>query len=81
MVREGRVHLKPTEHADLAIWLITFSLAVLADLVAAVSIGVILPIVQLLRRMSETVEGQVVAAEGPATDWDALPALRQFAIK
>lgn len=52
------MHLKPTENADLAIWLITFSLAVLADLVAAVSIGVILPIVQLLRRMSKTSKGR-----------------------
>lgn len=72
MVREGRVHLKPTENADLAIWLITFSLAVLADLEVAVSIGVILTVLQLLRRMTETVEGQVVAAEGPATERDAL---------
>ncbi|MEO5660586.1 MAG: SulP family inorganic anion transporter [Polaromonas sp.] len=47
--------------ADVAILLITFLLTVFADLVVAVNIGVILAILQFLRRMAETVEVQVVA--------------------
>ncbi|MNN24587.1 C4-dicarboxylic acid transporter DauA [compost metagenome] len=42
--------------ADVAILLITFSLTVLTDLVVAVNIGVILAMLQFLRRMSASVE-------------------------
>ncbi|QYY28008.1 MULTISPECIES: SulP family inorganic anion transporter [Cupriavidus] len=42
--------------ADVAILLITFSLTVLTDLVVAVNIGVILAMLQFLRRMSVSVE-------------------------
>lgn len=42
--------------ADVAILLITFLLTVFADLVVAVNIGVILAILQFLRRMAESVE-------------------------
>jgi SulP family sulfate permease len=42
--------------ADVAILLITFSLTVLTDLVVAVNIGVILAMLQFLRRMAESVE-------------------------
>jgi sulfate permease, SulP family len=47
--------------ADRVILLITFLLTVFADLVVAVNVGVILAILQFLRRMSETVETQPVA--------------------
>ncbi|MET0658800.1 MAG: SulP family inorganic anion transporter [Steroidobacteraceae bacterium] len=42
--------------ADVAILLITFALTVFADLVVAVNIGVILAMLQFLRRMSSAVE-------------------------
>ncbi len=42
--------------ADVAILLITFTLTVLTDLVVAVNIGVILAMLQFLRRMSASVE-------------------------
>jgi SulP family sulfate permease len=42
--------------ADVAILLITFALTVLTDLVVAVNIGVILAMLQFLRRMSASVE-------------------------
>ena len=58
--------------ADVAILLITFLLTVFADLVVAVNIGVILAILQFLRRMAETVEVQVVAAEDLTTELGAL---------
>jgi SulP family sulfate permease len=48
--------------ADRVILLITFLLTVFADLVVAVNVGVILAVLQFLRRMSETVETQPVAA-------------------
>lgn len=44
--------------ADVAILLITFALTVFADLVVAVNVGVILAILQFLRRMSSSVEVQ-----------------------
>jgi len=44
--------------ADRVILLITFLLTVFADLVVAVNVGVILAVLQFLRRMSETVETQ-----------------------
>jgi SulP family sulfate permease len=58
--------------ADTAILLITFLLTVFADLVVAVNIGVILAILQFLRRMAETVEVQVVAADDLKADLAAL---------
>jgi len=48
--------------ADRVILLITFLLTVFADLVVAVNVGVILAVLQFLRRMSETVETQPVGA-------------------
>ncbi len=48
--------------ADRVVLLITFLLTVFADLVVAVNVGVILAVLQFLRRMSETVETQPVAA-------------------
>lgn len=48
--------------ADRAILLITFLLTVFADLVVAVNVGVILAILQFLKRMVETVETQPVGA-------------------
>jgi sulfate permease, SulP family len=58
--------------ADVAILLITFLLTVFADLVVAVNIGVILAVLQFLRRMAETVEVQVVATEDLTTELGAL---------
>lgn len=49
--------------ADVAILLVTFALTVLVDLVAAVSIGVILAFMQFLRRMADTVDVQSLDAE------------------
>ena len=54
--------LKKAPSADRAILVITFGLTVFADLVVAVNIGVILAILQFLRRMSEAVETQPVHA-------------------
>jgi sulfate permease, SulP family len=48
--------------ADRVILLITFLLTVFADLVVAVNVGVILAVLQFLRRMAETTEAQPVAA-------------------
>jgi hypothetical protein len=48
--------------ADRIILMITFLLTVFADLVVAVNVGVILAVLQFLRRMAETVETQPVAA-------------------
>lgn len=42
--------------ADVVVLLVTFALTVFADLVVAVNIGVILAILQFMRRMAETVE-------------------------
>jgi SulP family sulfate permease len=52
--------LREAPRADRAILLITFSLTVFADLVVAVNVGIILAVLQFLRRMSETVEAQPV---------------------
>lgn len=49
--------------ADVAILLVTFALTVFADLVVAVSIGVILAFMQFLRRMADTVDVQSLNAE------------------
>jgi SulP family sulfate permease len=63
--------------ADVVILLVTFGLTVLADLVVAVSIGVILAFMQFLRRMSDTVDVQALDAEDLKTDLQdlGLPAL------
>jgi SulP family sulfate permease len=51
------VHLaKTAPRADVVILLITFALTVFADLVVAVNVGVILAMLQFLRRMSVSVE-------------------------
>ena len=50
--------------ADSVILLITFALTILTDLVIAVNIGVILAMLQFLRRMASSVEVRAVAAEG-----------------
>jgi len=50
--------VKRAPRADVAILLITFSLTVFADLVVAVNIGVILAILQFMRRMASSVEMQ-----------------------
>jgi len=49
--------------ADVAILLITFALTVLADLVVAVNIGVILAILQFMRRMAASVEVQQLGVQ------------------
>ncbi|MEC3764343.1 SulP family inorganic anion transporter [Cupriavidus sp. SS-3] len=54
--------------ADVAILLITFTLTVLTDLVVAVNIGVILAMLQFLRRMSASVEVAPQAAEAVARE-------------
>jgi len=54
------LHTAP--QADAAILLITFTLTILTDLVIAVNIGVILAMLQFLRRMASSVE--VVAQDG-----------------
>ncbi len=50
--------IRRAPRADVAILLITFGLTVLADLVVAVNIGVILAMLQFMRRMSSAVEVQ-----------------------
>ncbi len=55
--------LRTAPGADRGILVITFLLTVFADLVVAVNVGVILAILQFLRRMSETVETQRVEPE------------------
>lgn len=50
--------VKRAPRADVAILLITFSLTVFADLVVAVNIGVILAMLQFMRRMAASVEMQ-----------------------
>ena len=52
--------LRTAPTADRVILLVTFLLTVFADLVVAVNVGVILAILQFLRRMAETVETQPV---------------------
>lgn len=58
--------------ADVVILLVTFALTVFADLVVAVSIGVILAFMQFLRRMADTVEVQSLDAEDLKADLQAL---------
>jgi sulfate permease, SulP family len=64
--------------ADRVILLITFALTVFADLVVAVNVGVILAVLQFLRRMAETVdtrpvEARVLKAELEEMGVSALP--------
>jgi len=54
--------------ADVAILLITFGLTVFVDLVVAVNIGVILAMLQFLRRMSSSVEVQLQGEGDLASD-------------
>lgn len=54
--------LSKAPQADRAILLITFLLTVFADLIVAVNVGVILAVLQFLRRMVDTVEAQPVNA-------------------
>ena len=54
--------LRTAPVADRWILLITFGLTVFVDLIVGVNVGVILAILQFLRRMSETVESQPVEA-------------------
>ncbi len=49
--------------ADIAILLVTFTLTVFSDLVIAVNIGVILAMLQFMRRMASSVEVQQVVEE------------------
>jgi SulP family sulfate permease len=58
----GVVALPLAPLPDRMILLITFLLTVFADLVVAVNVGVILAVLQFLRRMAETTEAQPVAA-------------------
>lgn len=71
--------LKRAPMADRAILVITFLLTVFADLVVAVNVGVILAVLQFLRRMAETTETQPVQARALGTELremglEALPA-------
>jgi sulfate permease, SulP family len=54
--------LRTAPVADRWILLITFLLTVFADLIVAVNVGVILAVLQFLRRMAQTVETQPTAA-------------------
>ena len=73
------VHMiRRAPRADVAILLITFGLTVFVDLVVAVNIGVILAMLQFMRRMSASVEVQAqnggdLAHELAAQGLDALP--------
>ena len=55
--------LRKAPRADRAILVITFLLTVFADLVVAVNVGVILAIMQFMRRMAESVETQPMNAQ------------------
>ena len=63
--------------ADVAILGVTFVLTIFADLVVAVSIGVIMAFMQLLRRMTETFEVQTLGNEDLKAELQAfgMPAL------
>ncbi len=58
----ARILLK-APRADRAILVITFGLTVFADLVVAVNVGVILAILQFMRRMADSVETQPMSAQ------------------
>lgn len=55
--------LQRAPKADIAILLVTFTLTVFSDLVIAVNIGVILAMLQFMRRMASSVEVQQVVEE------------------
>lgn len=55
--------LRRAPRADVVILLVTFSLTVFVDLVAAVNIGVILATLQFIRRMASSVEVQKLESE------------------
>jgi len=67
--------VRTAPRADAAIMLITFALTVLTDLVIAVNIGVILAMLQFLRRMAGAVEVRAASAE------DAPPGVLVFSIE
>ncbi|MFZ6044765.1 SulP family inorganic anion transporter [Pseudomonas sp. CR3202] len=60
--------LQRAPRADVAILLITFCLTVFSDLVIAVNIGVILAMLQFMRRMASSVEVQQVVEEELASE-------------
>ncbi|MDH4612394.1 SulP family inorganic anion transporter [Pseudomonas sp. BN102] len=60
--------LQRAPRADVAILLITFGLTVFSDLVIAVNIGVILAMLQFMRRMASSVEVQQVVEEELASE-------------
>lgn len=64
-VRHFARMVRRAPRADVAILLITFSLTVFADLVVAVNVGVILAILQFMRRMASAVEVEVQSHEAP----------------
>ena len=55
--------LRKAPAADRAILVITFFLTVFVDLIVAVNVGVILAVLHFLRRMAETVDTQIMAAD------------------
>lgn len=59
--------------ADVAILLITFLLTVFTDLVVAVNIGVILAMLQFMRRMASSVEVQQVSGRELGVETEGLP--------
>lgn len=60
--------VKRAPRADVAILLITFLLTVFADLVVAVNIGVILAMLQFMRRMASSVEMQQLSEQDLASE-------------
>ena len=63
---------KIAPRADVVILLVTFALTMLTDLIVAVNIGVILALLQFLRRMSDSVEVVSVTDESLARDANAV---------
>lgn len=55
--------LKKAPHADRAILLVTFFLTVFADLVVAVNVGVLLAVLHVIHRMTETFDTHVADAK------------------
>lgn len=60
--------LQRAPRADIAILLVTFTLTVFSDLVIAVNIGVILAMLQFMRRMASSVDVQQVVEEELANE-------------
>jgi SulP family sulfate permease len=71
--------LRRAPRADAAILVITFLLTVFTDLIIAVNIGVILAMLQFLRRMSETVE--IAPQEQPLQDASLPPDVLVYVIE